>query len=372
MFDYIFTIGCFDKLHKGHIKLLEYMQKHTEKIIVGLHDNNSIEKLKNISDIDPYDNRKKNLEKYAHDVFKIDNVDPTMAIQKYILNNFTQDLLAIKIGSSKDNSKVIKSDYTGNLFFIHHYNDTFKNTCQNNNLIVTRTDKNCGWGQKLIGYKKNWCFMRADDNINFPAIDYVKTIMPIKYLPYSKEISATKLRDFKNNKLGLMNYLLHQVVDILNEHNIPYYLDCGTLLGCVRENGLMEKDTDVDVTIHLSNWDKLKFIDFNKYGLQRTRIANGFPNKKAGNMISVKTKFSNIYCDIYTNPAFPLLDNKILNGKSYNIPLNSELYLTQLYGNWQRPSRRHANTIFHRGNGLVKSEYSKYWDKDFEIFKCNM
>tara|TARA_Y100000992_G_scaffold247959_1_gene179524 strand:- start:14320 stop:14550 length:231 start_codon:yes stop_codon:yes gene_type:complete len=73
MFEYIFTIGCFDKLHKGHIKLLEGMQKHTEKIIVGLHDNNSIEKLKNISDIDSYDNRKKNLEKifliYKYNVF---------------------------------------------------------------------------------------------------------------------------------------------------------------------------------------------------------------------------------------------------------------------------------------------------------------
>ena len=59
MFDYIFTIGCFDKLHKGHIKLLETMQKQTKKIIVGLHDNSSIEKIKKISDIDPFDNRKK-------------------------------------------------------------------------------------------------------------------------------------------------------------------------------------------------------------------------------------------------------------------------------------------------------------------------
>ena len=82
MFEYIFTIGCFDKLHKGHIKLLENIKKQTGKIIIGLHDNNSIEKIKNISDIDSYDNRKKNLEKYAHDVFKIDNVDPTKTIQK--------------------------------------------------------------------------------------------------------------------------------------------------------------------------------------------------------------------------------------------------------------------------------------------------
>jgi cytidyltransferase-like protein len=370
MFEYIFTIGCFDKLHKGHIKLLEYMQKHTEKIIVGLYDNNSIKKLKNITDIDSYDNRKNNLEKYAYDVFKINDTDPTKAIQEYILN--VNPLQPITIGSSETNSKVINNDYIGELFFIHDYKDTFKYSCKDNEITVTRTDNTSGWDQNLIGYKKNWCFMRADDNKNCPAIDYIKSIMPIKYLPYSNEISATKSRYLKNNKLGLMNHLLHTVVDIMDEKNIPYYLDCGTLLGCIRENGLMEKDTDIDITIHLSYWDKLNSIDFKKYGLERTRTINNFPNKEIGNMISVKTEYSILYCDIYTNPAFPQLDKKILNGKSYNIPLNSELYLTKLYGNWKKPSNNHAITKYHRGNGLVNSDYSKYWDKDFEIFKCNM
>lgn len=303
MFDYIFTIGCFDKLHKGHIKLLEGMQKKTEKLIIGLHDNNSVEKLKNTSDIDSYDNRKTNLEKYTYDIFMINDVDPTQAIREYIQKIFSED-------------------------------DEIKN--------------------------KNWCFMRGDDNKNFPGVEYIKSIMPIEYLPYSKEISASKLRDFQNNKLGLMNYLLNKVVDIMDENNIPYYLDCGTLLGCIRENGLMEKDTDVDVTIHTSYWDKLKSIDFKKYGLQTTRIHNN-------NLISVKTQYSNFYCDIYTNPMFPLLDKKNLNGKSYNIPINSELYLTQLYGNWKIPSDKHANTQYHRGNGLVNSEYREYWDKEFKI-----
>ena len=27
--------------------------------------------------------------------------------------------------------------------------------CKNNNITVSRRDKNCGWGQNLIGYKKN-------------------------------------------------------------------------------------------------------------------------------------------------------------------------------------------------------------------------
>ena len=365
MFEYIFTIGCFDKLNKDHINLLEDMQKQTEKIIVGLHDNNSIEEQKNISDIDSYDNRKKNLEKYAHDVFKIDNVDPTKTIQKYILNNFNQDLLSIEIGSSRSNSKIIKSDYTGNLFFIHKYKDTFKYCCKDNNIIVTRTDNNCGWGQNLIGYKKNWCFIGADDNKNFLAIDYIKSIMPIQYLPCSNEIPATKLKDFKNNKLDLMNYLLHKVVDIMDENNIPYYLDTGTLLGCIRENGLMEKDTDVDITIHLSYWDKLNSIDFKKYGLKRTRTQSC---KKKGYIISVKIENTNMYCDIYANPAFPQLDVKKMDNKNYCIPINSDLYLTQLYGNWEIPSSKHADwpNLFY-SDKLIKSEYSKHWDLDFEI-----
>jgi phosphorylcholine metabolism protein LicD len=45
-------------------------------------------------------------------------------------------------------------------------------------------------------------------------------------------------------------------------------LDCGTLLGCIREGRILSHDTDVDVTIHLSAWDKLlTAVDFPKYGL---------------------------------------------------------------------------------------------------------
>lgn len=346
MFEYIFTIGCFNKFHKGHVKLLESMKKNTEKLIIGLYDNDSIEKLKNISDIDNYENRKKNLEKYAYDVFMIDDVDPTNAIKEYITKHFNE-LKSINIGPSKTNSKVINNDYTGELFFIHKFKDTFKYCCKNNQIIVTRTDNNKGWGQNLIGYKKNWCFMRADDNINFPSIDYISSIMPIQY-----------------NKVGVMNYLLHKVVDIMNENSIPYYLDCGTLLGCIRENELMEKDTDIDITIHLSYWDKLNAINFNNYGLNRMRTRS---SKTRGYLISVKTPSCKMYCDIYANPAFPQLDIASMDNRNYFIPKNSDLYLTQLYGNWKIPSGKHAKwpELFY--GKLIDGPYSKYWDLDYEI-----
>lgn len=369
MYEYIFTIGCFDRLHNGHIKLLESLKSKCKKLIVGLHDNKSIEKLKSVNDIQELDIRKKNVEKYAFDVFIINDIDPTDSIKKYVKDNFN-DYEPIVIGPSVNNKKMIDISYKTKLYFTHDYNDRFEYVYYNNNkLIVKRTNSQYGWGQNLIGYKMNWCFMRGDDNKNFPSKDYVSSIMPIKYLPYSNNISTSRLRNYKNDKLGLMNYLLQKVVNVLNDNNIPYYLDCGTLLGCIREKKIMEKDTDVDVTVHLSMWDKLNSINFNNYELIRTRTLKGFPNKVDGNMISVKTKYSNIYCDIYTNPAFPLLENMNLNGNSYFIPKNSELYLKQLYGNWMIPSENHASTEFHRGKGLVESEYSKYWDKKYKIFK---
>lgn len=171
---------------------------------------------------------------------------------------------------------------------------------------------------------------------------------------------------YHENKVEIMNYLLKKVVDILDKNKIPYYLDCGTLLGVVRENNLMKKDSDVDITIHLSMWDKLKSIDFEKYDIIKTRMKEGYP---PGYIISVRTKYSDLYCDIYANPAFPLLKKKKLNGNIYTIPVEPELYLTQLYGNWRVPSKKHADwpNLFYKNDRLIKSDYSKNWDLNYKI-----
>ena len=184
------------------------------------------------------------------------------------------------------------------------------------------------------------------------------------------------------NKLDSMKNLLHRVVDIMEENNIPYHLDCGTLLGCIRENGLMEKDSDVDVSIHLSYWDKLNSIDFAKYNLYRMKTIT-LESADFCYIISVKFENTNMYCDLYANPAFPQLEIKNMGNKNFFIPKNSDLYLTQLYGNWKIPSGVHAAwpTFWYgkviknekekhwdvTAHGLITGPYSEYWDLDFEI-----
>lgn len=42
----VFTNGCFDLIHKGHIKLLKNAKKQGEMLILGLNSDNSVGKLK--------------------------------------------------------------------------------------------------------------------------------------------------------------------------------------------------------------------------------------------------------------------------------------------------------------------------------------
>lgn len=42
----IFTNGCFDILHKGHIELLEYCASLGDEVVVGLNSDGSVRRLK--------------------------------------------------------------------------------------------------------------------------------------------------------------------------------------------------------------------------------------------------------------------------------------------------------------------------------------
>ena len=42
----VFTNGCFDIIHRGHLELLKYCKSIGEKVVVGLNSDNSVKKLK--------------------------------------------------------------------------------------------------------------------------------------------------------------------------------------------------------------------------------------------------------------------------------------------------------------------------------------
>lgn len=132
IYDEVYTVGCFDFFHKGHEIILEEMKKYGRKLIVGVHDDKSIEQLKNLkpTDHEPISIRIKKVKAKADVVFVIPNKNPTLYIN-----------------------------------MIHNQNKSVKQV-----------------------------FIRGDDNFNFPGIEYVQKHMDIKYLPYTPEISSTQIR----------------------------------------------------------------------------------------------------------------------------------------------------------------------------------
>ena len=62
----VFTNGCFDLLHKGHLHLLNKAKKHGDILIVAVNTDNSVKKLKgNSRPVDSLENRIKKLSQLA-------------------------------------------------------------------------------------------------------------------------------------------------------------------------------------------------------------------------------------------------------------------------------------------------------------------
>lgn len=61
--------------------------------------------------------------------------------------------------------------------------------------------------------------------------------------------------------------LLRKVADILHDNELVFFAYYGTLLGCVRHSGFIPWDDDVDLAMYRSDYEKLKLIDWSKYGL---------------------------------------------------------------------------------------------------------
>ncbi|MDP3920787.1 MAG: LicD family protein [Candidatus Omnitrophota bacterium] len=60
-----------------------------------------------------------------------------------------------------------------------------------------------------------------------------------------------------NNSQFAMQELLFHAADVLEKHRIPYWLDCGTLLGAWRQGNNLPQDADVDIGILEEDADRV-------------------------------------------------------------------------------------------------------------------
>lgn len=130
--DKVYTVGCFDLFHSGHIRLLQRMRSLGKQVIVGVHDSRSIYMLKKKVPVDSTEKRMLNVKQYADMVFCIAGIDPTHFLA-----------CMCEVGHRQRDSRL---------------------------------------------------YVRGDDMPDFPARELCEKLMPITFVPYTPGVSSTKLR----------------------------------------------------------------------------------------------------------------------------------------------------------------------------------
>lgn len=62
----------------------------------------------------------------------------------------------------------------------------------------------------------------------------------------------------KRKDTALLRAQLLDVLQVLDSHTVPYFLEGGTLLGIVRNGDILAHDTDTDLSINAEDFDRLK------------------------------------------------------------------------------------------------------------------
>lgn len=149
--------------------------------------------------------------------------------------------------------------------------------------------------------------------------------------------------------------ILKLTINILNNNNIRYYLDAGTLLGIIRNNYFIEGDDDIDIGIFA---DEIKFWQMDN--LKNDLIKAGFFIRRNQKNVLILNHPSNCQIELWLNQydktnkyyyhsgwkgifIFPdiylnnLISIKFLDQNFY-IPNQPEAYLENLYGKeWNIP-----------------------------------
>ena len=128
----VYSIGCFDLFHRGHVNLLHSFREFGNYIIVGIHDDASYLALKNKMPIDDLERRMANVKPYVDQIFVIPHTEPTPYLKSMVSDR-----------------------------------DVSNNAC---------------------------CYVRGEDMIQFPGREFVNTVMPVYFLPRSDGVSSTLVR----------------------------------------------------------------------------------------------------------------------------------------------------------------------------------
>lgn len=186
--------------------------------------------------------------------------------------------------------------------------------------------------------------------------------------------------------LHIAEKLLSNVGKLLDDAQIPYWLEGGTLLGIVREQRLLPWDNDLDLSIHAEHLPTLlravRTLPRTKYFLRLRRVkkTNNHFKRRTIRMVKIyNTRWfglrrGEVCLEIFIkypidDQSYWMIGRKVksvpkrfydaltrieFKNQSYSIPADTDGYLTFRFGDWRTP-KQEWNT-FRDDNALVTKQ----------------
>ena len=185
----------------------------------------------------------------------------------------------------------------------------------------------------------------------------------------------------KRTSFELLRQQFIEIIDLLNEKQVPYYLEGGALLGIVRDGDLLPWDNDTDLSINYEDHKSFHIAasEISRLGwrckIRKFRKNNVFATKADIRVLKVSDywlgfKSGRTRLDIFLKyrindyrywsaaGALMRIDNKYYDGcefiewnnRNLRVPKNYRDYLTEKYGDWSVPqktwSAKSEGTVF--------------------------
>lgn len=219
--------------------------------------------------------------------------------------------------------------------------------------------------------KKEW-----DSNFNDGARITCQKVNSLKRKSRIIKTNKYKQNELTGKFLKQTESVLFDITSFLDQHQIRYWLDFGTLLGIYRDGALIPWDHVADISIHSDDAETLWKVKsqlslkyrlsprFNstkwipgKYRVFKLKYWHQkplrfFKRKELFLDIFVKYKVDNFYYWISTGAPkrvkshyHDTLESINWHGNTFNIPSDTKKYLTELYGDWKTPTRNFDSSV---------------------------
>ena len=168
---------------------------------------------------------------------------------------------------------------------------------------------------------------------------------------------------------------LIEIKKTLNEAEVPFFLVAGTLLGCIRNDGPLDHDKDLDIGFmtDISNKTIIEAlranIDFRcPLAYSDDDIYFGVSHGSTGiDVFRHEIDSDHIWCGFNRHPGYMkwqftrfTLTQQTVFGLSFFVPDNPGLYLKETYGDWEKPDTGFVSVLSSPARFDTDDEFLRY------------